>query len=243
MNTIAPAPKIRKLPPGKRVVGVLIGLLGGAALNASLGYSTFTFYARKTTFVPYDTTSPDLQTPLFKKHNPHGNPPGCIDHAVRTVPLSKLKTIDQAELTRDFCRGVWGGIGYAYQRRFLEKKYKALPGREDHLWSREELGNAEYEKGTKITDHFEVVEKTPEKIVVRCGDSPLEAGPRPSDGLFSMEVTKDEQAQTATFHLKSVFVNTTPEGKDNQPLPWHFQFLHRLYTKLWMETAVRKLVK
>ena len=78
---------------------------------------------------------------------------------------------------------------------------------------------------------------------MRCGDSPFEAGPRASDGLFSMEVSKDEQAQTATFHLKSVFVNTTPEGKGLEPLPWHFQYLHRLYTKLWMETAVRKLIK
>jgi len=58
-----------------------------------------------------------------------------------------------------------------------------------------------------------------------------------------MEVTKDEAAQTATFHLKSIFMNTTPEGKTSGPMPWHIQFLHRLYTKLWMETAVRKLTK
>ena len=78
---------------------------------------------------------------------------------------------------------------------------------------------------------------------MRCGDTPFNAEPRPSDGLFSMEVTTDEQAQTATFHLKSVFTNTTPEGKDNEPLPWHFQFAHRLYTKLWMESAVRNVLK
>lgn len=81
------------------------------------------------------------------------------------------------------------------------------------------------------------------QVVVRCGDSPLNADHRPNDGLFSMEVTTDEKEQTATFHLKSVFVNTTPEGKDAQPLPWRFQFAHRLYTKLWMETAVRNCMK
>lgn len=58
-----------------------------------------------------------------------------------------------------------------------------------------------------------------------------------------MEVTTDQEKQTATFHLKSVFVNTTPEGKGSEPLPWRFQFAHRLYTKLWMETATRKLLK
>ena len=58
-----------------------------------------------------------------------------------------------------------------------------------------------------------------------------------------MEVTTDPEKQTATFHLKSVFVNTTPEGKNTEPLPWRFQFAHRLYTKLWMETATRKLLK
>jgi hypothetical protein len=78
---------------------------------------------------------------------------------------------------------------------------------------------------------------------VRCGDSPLNNDRRPSDGLFSMEVTTDEDKQTATFHLKSVFVNTTPDGKSAEPLPWRFQFAHRLYTKLWMETATRKLMK
>lgn len=81
------------------------------------------------------------------------------------------------------------------------------------------------------------------QVIVRCGDSPLNQEHRPSDGLFSMEVTKDEEAKTASFHLKSVFVNTTPEGKDSEPLPWRFQFAHRWYTKLWMETATRKLLK
>ena len=57
-----------------------------------------------------------------------------------------------------------------------------------------------------------------------------------------MEVTTDEEAQTATFHLKSVFVDTTADGKDSQPMPWNIQFAHRLYTKLWMETATRKLL-
>jgi len=58
-----------------------------------------------------------------------------------------------------------------------------------------------------------------------------------------MEVSTDDDAQLATFHLKSVFVDTTPQGKDAQPLPWSFQLAHRWYTKLWMESATRKVIK
>ena len=39
-----------------------------------------------------------------------------------------------------------------------------------------------------ITDHFEVLEKTPERILIRCGDSPLNSGVRDSDGLFEIGV-------------------------------------------------------
>jgi len=50
--------------------------------------------------------------PSPEKLNPSGNPPVCIDHAVRTIPLSKLKTTDQESLTREFCRGIWSGPGF-----------------------------------------------------------------------------------------------------------------------------------
>jgi hypothetical protein len=47
-----------------------------------------------------------------------------------------------------------------------------------------------------MTDHFEVIEHTPQRIVVRCGDSPLKTGLRPMDGLFEMsvKVNKEEGA-------------------------------------------------
>jgi len=167
MNTIAPPPplkQINRLPPGKRAFGIFLGFLGGGIANVAIGYTGFQIYTRKTTFVPYDPSTPDLQTEVARKHNPSSNPPVCIDHAVRTVPLSQLKSRDQAQLTTDFCRGVWSGLGYAYQRRYLERKYRALPGREDHLWDREELAKSGYEVGTKITDHFEVLQHDNEKV-------------------------------------------------------------------------------
>ncbi|CAI6331868.1 unnamed protein product [Periconia digitata] len=248
MNTIAPAPTtatqaIKRLPPHKRIFAITLGLTGAAACNLFLGYQLFSLYSRNTTFLPYDTSSPDLATPVFKSHNKLNNPPVCIDHAVKTIPLAKLKENDLGRLTTDFCRGVWSGVGYAVQRKILERKYKGLEGREGMLWGRKELGEAEYKVGEVVTDHFEVVEHTDDKVIVRCGDSPLNKAPRPSDGLFAMEVTKDDEAQTATFHLKSVFVDTTPDGQTAEPLPGYMQFLHRLYTKLWMESATRKLLK
>lgn len=176
MNTISPPPQIKRLSAGKRALGVVVGIAGGLGANVVLGYSVASFYTRNTKFVPYDTSSPDLATALFKKHNPSSNPPVCIDQAVKEVPYGKLPqkywtksqdgkiSVDQARLSTDFCRGIWSGVAYRVQRKYLERKYRALPGREDHLWDVKQLEDSEYAIGTKITDHFEVVEHTPEKV-------------------------------------------------------------------------------
>ncbi|CBX98980.1 predicted protein [Plenodomus lingam JN3] len=255
MNTISPPPQFKRISGPKRALGVVVGISLGLGANVLLAYSTASFYTRSTKFVPFDVSSPDLTTSTFRKHNPAGNPPVTIDHAVKGIPYGKLPqkywitgrdgriSVDRAQLTTDFCRGVWGGLAYRVQRRYLERKYRALPGREGQLWDAKELQKSDYGVGTKITDHFEVVEHSDDKVIVRCGDSPLNQDPRPSDGLFSMEVSTDDDAQMATFHLKSLFVDTTPEGKNSQPLPWNFQYAHRWYTKLWMESATRKLLK
>jgi hypothetical protein len=88
---------------------------------------------------------------------------------------------------------------------------------------------------------FCIIHADLDQVVIRCGDSPLNQEPRPSDGLFTIEVNKDDQV--ATFRLKSIFFNSTPEGSKGGKLPEWFYFLHREYAKLWMETSVRKLLK
>lgn len=255
MNTISPPPQIKRLSGPKRFFGILVGITGGLGANALLAYGVSSFYTRNTKFVPFDTSAPDLKAKVFRDHNPLNNPPACIDHAIKEVPYGKLPekywvkgsggriSVDQRALTTDFCRGIWSGVAFRVQRRLLEKWYRALDGRQDHLWDVKELEKSPYPVGTKIADHFEVVDHTDNRVVVRCGDSPLNRDHRPSDGLFSMEVSKDDEAQIATFHLKSVFVDTTQEGKGSQPQPEFLQFAHRLYTKLWMESATRKLIK
>jgi hypothetical protein len=98
-----------------------------------------------------------------------------------------------------------------------------------------ELSSSQYDVGTQITDHFEVLEKTPETICVRAGDSPLKRDVRPSDGLFEMSARVKGDA--IEFGLKSVFFQGLgkPEGKPMTP--W-VEVAHRLYTKVLMETAI-----
>src|SRR6266576_4833041 len=100
-------------------------------------------YTKDTHFVPF-TTSPDFNSPVARKLNPSNNPTVCIDHAVRTAPPSKPKTTDQESLTREFCRGIWSGPGFAALRIYLARKYRALEGREDHLWEKQELASSDY---------------------------------------------------------------------------------------------------
>jgi hypothetical protein len=56
--------------------------------------------------------------------------------------------------------------------------------------------------------------------------------------LSSAEV--DEAEQVARFEMKSIFFNGLDKSEQHM-VPQHIVFLHRLYTKWWMETAVRKL--
>lgn len=191
------------------------------------------------------------------------------DLCVRRVPLTKIKPDlleKEGKLVEKFCAGVWGSIGtiiacharccrtarphesigltmastgYAYQRRYLEKKYRART--QDQLWDTADLLNSTYDVGTQITDHFEVVSKTPESIIVRCGDSPTIKEVRASDGLFEMRVDLKKEEGVAEFQLKSVFYQGLGRAEKG-PMPSWVEFLHRQYTKVMMETAVRGLL-
>jgi hypothetical protein len=145
-------------------MGLLARATGLAVATTATPALGWMWYSRATTFVPFGTSSPDFTSPTAKRLNPNGNPPVCIDHAIRTVPLAKLKTTDQAELTRQFCQGIWSGPGFGIQRRYLARKYQALEGREDHLWEKKDLKASDYDVGTKIADHFEVVERDADKV-------------------------------------------------------------------------------
>lgn len=211
-----------------------INITGWGFLGGTLAY---TISHRKSKVYPLPTTDYLFGTTLFARFNPYNNP-ATRDVCIRRVPLSQIKPElleKEGALVESFCRGVWSGYGYAYQRRYLEKKYRG-PETANQLWTREELKTSNYEQGTMITDHFEVVAKSENSIIVRCGDSPRIKETRASDGLFEMvaEVKKDEEV--AEFQLKSVFYNGVAqpdqEKKLDEPMgPWVY-WAHAQYDKV-----------
>jgi len=132
------------------------------AVTGAVGLGGWKWYTWNSVFVPYDR--PDYSQEVASQRNPNNNPPGLLDCCVRTVPFSQLKTTDQSLLTREFCRGIWSGPGFSIQRSLHERNSRALEGRRDHLWEVDDLKENDYKLGTKITDHFEVVERTTDRV-------------------------------------------------------------------------------
>ena len=223
-------------------------LAGWGSLGSVAGY---TIWTRKSKVLPIPSTDYIFGNTLFARFNPYNNPV-TQDICVRRVPLKQIKPElleKEGRLVEKFCAGVWSGWGYAYQRRYLEKKYRG-PETVSQLWERGDLQASSYDVGTQITDHFEVVAKSENSIIVRCGDSPRLKDVRASDGLFEMiaDVKKEEGVDVVEFGLKSVFYNglaqPDKEGrKMEEPMsPW-MQWLHGQYDKVLMETAIRNCMK
>ena len=135
-------------------------------------------------------------------------------------------------------------LGYAYQRRYLEKKYRG-PDTASQLWDGKDLKESPYNVGTQITDHFEVVSKNENSIIVRAGDSPRKQEVRDSDGLFEMLADVKKEEGVVEFGLKSVFYNgiAQPDQVGDAPMgPW-IKWLHEHYDKILMETAIRNCMR
>ncbi|KAF7307740.1 hypothetical protein MKEN_01134100 [Mycena kentingensis (nom. inval.)] len=211
-----------------------------AAGAASLG--GFFFYTRRAEFVPFSLADdPIVASATYKKLNAFGND-GLHDYYVRKVPLDQVKPellADEGKLVEKLCGGVWGGFGYDIQRKYLARKYRG-PETSTQLWDPPELLSSSYPVGTCITDHFEVVARSPTTVTIRCGDSPRNSGPRASDGIFeiSAEVNRDEGV--ALLGVKSIFFKGDGPG---EPIPQHIVVLHRLYSKLMLESATRNVCK
>lgn len=208
---------------------------------------SFVWMTRNSKVMPIPPSDYIFANTLFARYNPNNNPV-TQDICVRKVPLDKIKPElleQEGKLVEAFCAGVWGGLGYAYQRRYLEKKYRG-PETENQLWNRQDLKESTYPVGTQITDHFEVVSKTPNSIIVRCGDSPRKLDVRESDGLFEMLAEVKKEEGVAEFGLKSVFYNGLAQPDKEQgvapPMSTWIQWLHAQYDKLLMETSLRGMV-
>lgn len=114
----------------------------------------------------------------------------------------------------------------------------------DQLWTVDQLAKSRYDPSVKITDHFEVVEKTPTEITVRCGDTPRNGGPRDSDGLFIISAEIDRERGEAVLGLKSCFFTSAHrvEGIAG-PMPAWMEELHAWYSRLWLATGSWKVMR
>ncbi|VBB81942.1 Putative protein of unknown function [Podospora comata] len=188
---------------------------------------------------PLPEDDPLWRSKSFRKYNRHNNA-STQDLVYKRIPLDKIKPEllqREGDLALEFCRGVWGGLGYRFQRVYLARKYQR-PATAAQLWTADQLSKSTYEPGTQLTDHFEVVEKTPTEIVVRCGDTPRNAGPRDSDGLFVISASVDKARGEVVLGLKSCFFNGNSRVEGIQgPMPGWMEELHRWYSRLWLVTG------
>ncbi|KAI9052348.1 hypothetical protein LZ554_003698 [Drepanopeziza brunnea f. sp. 'monogermtubi'] len=229
-------------------MGVIRTLFSTAVLGGAGSGAAFAFWTRNSHFVPLPPTDAIFASSAYAAQNPNGNPV-TKDLCVRRVPLREIRPRlleKEGKLVEAFCAGVWSGYGYTLQRHYLSSKYRTPNNTSQQLWDTPSLQTSTYPPGTQISNHFVVVSKTPTSIVVRCGDAPAVTGVRASDGLFEMGVEiegegeGDENGGVAVFRLKSVFFQGSGTA-ENKPMPSHMEFLHRLYTKVWMETALRNV--
>ncbi|KAH7175325.1 hypothetical protein EDB81DRAFT_874180 [Dactylonectria macrodidyma] len=224
-----------------------MGIIGKTVFTALLGTSTAAAYlaAKNPVISPLPPSDPIWSARLYKRGNPNRNP-ATQDVVIRRIPIDKIRPElleKNGDLTLEFCRGVWSGLGFTVQQKYLEYKWRS-PETEDQLWTTEQLAESTYEKGTKFTDHFEIVEKTASQITVRCGDSPRNQGPRASDGLFVISTSVDQAHGEVELRLKSCLFHSEGKFTGNKgPMPGWMEELHQWYARIWSETAARRLLK
>ncbi|OGM47792.1 hypothetical protein ABOM_003305 [Aspergillus bombycis] len=218
-------------------------------LTGLTGAASWQLWSRHCYFEPFGPESdPLFQSKSFQRFNPNQSP-SLDDSCVRKVQLSEVKPelVEDylnggSKLLERFCGGVWGGYGYAVQRRILTLLCKDETNT-SMLWSKEQLLRSSYDEGTVVTDHFIVLEKTPRSIVMRGGTSPTEDPdtPREMDNSSEITVDIDIKQEVAEFRLKNIFFNGvehTTEALFPPPVVW----LHFQYCKLLVEAGVSHCV-
>ncbi|KAL2811428.1 hypothetical protein BJX63DRAFT_276479 [Aspergillus granulosus] len=213
-----------------------------AAYGTSVSLGAFFVATRKNVFVPLDPTDAIFQHRLFRELNPSNNPT-LNDLCIRRIPISDIRPElfgKEGGLVEAFCAGVWSGWAYKPQRAILATTHQDT-STQSQLWSPEELRTSEYNIGTLVTDHFEVVEKTPETILMRSGDSPRNRAVREVDGLFEISAITKPNEGIVEFGLKTYFFQGLGKAQ-GPPVPAPVEWLHRQYVKLLLETAVQNVI-
>jgi hypothetical protein len=243
-----------------------MGLIKKTFYTASLTGAGLVGYLASTTQVvsplPRDDTL--WNSNVYAKYNRYKNP-STQDIVSRRIPIEKIKPEllkNEADLTVEFCRGVWSGLGqwasgvcvvdmhdadaitgYRFQRAYLARKYQG-PATAAQLWTVDQLATSSYNRGDVLTDHFEVVDKSPNEITVRCGDTPRNSGPRDSDGLFIIGARIDRERREAVLTLKScLFISSRKVEGIAGPMPIWMEQLHQWYARLWLATGSWKVMR
>lgn len=134
--------------------------------TAAAGSLAWQYYTYNTRFVPIDLKSDAQLSASLKKINPHDNPPALVDHAQKRIPLKILRTNDAERLTTDYTARIWGSWGFDVQRWLLERWYRKMDGRQRMLWDEDDLKENGYEIGTRLVDHFEVIEREGQRVSI-----------------------------------------------------------------------------
>ncbi|KAH8668401.1 hypothetical protein BX600DRAFT_256092 [Xylariales sp. PMI_506] len=210
-------------------MGIIRKALGASVLGLSAGAAYLT--TTTTLVTPLAGDDALLRSPLLRELNRFQNPI-MTDLVVKRIPLSKIRPElrdDEAALSIEFNRVVWSGWAHTPQRVILTQKHKG-PETADQLFTREELARSRYELGTQFVDHFEVVSRTRDEVVVRAGDSPRQKADRDLDGLLALRARIDREAGEVELSFATVFF----KGKEKDaspPVPPPVEYLHQLYAR------------
>ncbi|KAF2009457.1 hypothetical protein BU24DRAFT_379872 [Aaosphaeria arxii CBS 175.79] len=183
---------------------------------------------------------------LFKQTNPF-NKPMSADSCVREVPFERLdqELLEDAraggtKLIERFSQGLWGGSGYAIQRRIME--FTKNDENKEDVWSKEDLLACKYSPGTYLTNHFLVLSKTPTSIMLRGCFDPHHSTPRPVnvDNLIDLQAYIDQEKRAAVFKLRAATFDGTEEASEKEdPFGGVGGWLHRQYSSLLVESGAQ----
>ncbi|EED17121.1 conserved hypothetical protein [Talaromyces stipitatus ATCC 10500] len=198
-------------------------------------------WSRQCYFEPFGPENdPLFQTRFLRMYNPNNNP-SVNDSCVRKVPLDKIRPelVEDAlaggsMLLERFCAGVWGGYGYALQRRIMTWSCRDESNKH-MLWDKKQLLDSAYK---------EVLKKSSKSIIMRGGMSPSinPDKPREMDNLSEITVNIDLKQGQVEFRLKNIFFNGSENGSGAlfpKPVLW----LHFQYCKLLVEAGVSHCVR
>ncbi|KAH7261695.1 hypothetical protein BKA59DRAFT_461649 [Fusarium tricinctum] len=237
MVRVSPILRKRLLFAAKAAAGVSVA-----------GAGTFHLVTRKCYFEPFGPENGKslFEHPLLKQINPW-NKPVSHDSCVREVPFEKLDPtlIEDArnggtQLIERFIAGMWGGFGYAIQRKIMT--FTKDDVNKSDVWDKKDLLHCTYEPGTFFTNHFVVLSKTPTCITMRGCFNPHQSPPVPTDidNIVELNAELDEVKKVAVLKLRVITFDGRQEASDKEdPFGGVGGWLHRRYSTLLVESGAR----